>query len=1387
MGRLKSLTILMTLGAWGTATDGAPPDDAAPPASSTVRPQLPEPASKYLKAAQALAKKATQTGSKQDSDLAAQYLRVASDYRDQLTSEEQATLDGLSRSAVAAPVATPSANHVAGGGLASRGTSPNDSKQKARWLLQSSKEQMLLGHYDDAEAKIEEARAMDVRWTLFDETPAKVSELLEKTRPKAAVAGGPKGDRRQAKAKLKEARDLLASGQYEQAEAIAADVDSWGVRFNMLEDTPIKVASAARALRRRDVARNAKPGGVPADALYGTLVASARQLMQAGRMDEAESKAREAAGLNASPGLTADRAESVLNDIAVAKASRPSPTVAANDAPFDPQVTVTSAEAPIAEPASVATERAANDLLARGDTQAAQGMFAQAQALKAQEDAAFMPVSAPPTMDGPLPVGLADAPSNFASAPPELAPAPVNLAEMAVSDAPEPAPSAPVGPGDSSLDQARELLANGNYPAARQAAMQARAEGAGLEADGVIAQIGQTEQAAAFQIYESALAAIRKGTETDMAHARGLLNELSTLEGLDESTMQRVQDLLMKLPREGAGHAEIGSSLDDKEAVAAQKLNAEVGTKVAEARRLMETDPDKAITLLNSTLDAVKSAGMKESVTRTMSRRLEVAVELAKKDKSAFDVKMKDKAYRTEIEKKRLRILEADKAKGERIKDLMAKYEDAMAEGRFEEGEKFAGMAADIDPNNLAAIAGRTVARTRRYYEQDLRNRADKDNMAVELMQDVDRAGIMSRKLIRDDIDPGQGFATLTESRRALARRLSPQRTQAVIDVEKSLEKPIETISLEKTTLSEAVKYLGELTGQNFIIDDRALAEEGATLNTPVSISGNRLKLKTVLKFLLRNLNLTYTVDGEGVIVITSEQAKRANTVTRVYNVTDLVVPINNRPKDPSNLAGGRPGLMADSPYGGNPDAALQAQAAAMSGNGGGFAVPGNQDVYGQQGGQRDDRQIDFNPLISIIKSAVAPGTWRDQPADPMSGSYGQGGGLGGDDTEDVAIGSITPFFLNISLIIRHTAEVHDDIVDLLRQLRRLQDLQVSVEVRFITVSDSFFEQIGVDFDFSIQSDAVGKGSSFAIQNPAAIPGSTTTGATTAVNPFLINPIRDHAIGGQPPLTIGHTGNSGGNGNPGEFTSDLQIPFQQGSAGVIAPFNALTGNTAATFGIAFLSDLEVYLFLTAVQGDTRSNLVQAPKVTSFNGSNATVSNFTSRNYVSQLTPIVGAGSVAFFPTIGQVPDGVILNVTPVVSADRRYVRMSLSPQFITFIQFDTFTIPAAVGGGGLGGQSSAINAQVQLPVFSLTNIQTTVTVPDGGTVLLGGVKRLREERREFGVPILSKTPWINRLFKNIGIGRTTDSLMLMVTPRIIILEEEEERLGIPAINNNVTF
>jgi hypothetical protein len=104
-------------------------------------------------------------------------------------------------------------------------------------------------------------------------------------------------------------------------------------------------------------------------------------------------------------------------------------------------------------------------------------------------------------------------------------------------------------------------------------------------------------------------------------------------------------------------------------------------------------------------------------------------------------------------------------------------------------------------------------------------------------------------------------------------------------------------------------------------------------------------------------------------------------------------------------------------------------------------------------------------------------------------------------------------------------------------------------------------------------------------------------------------------------------------------------------------------------------------------------------------------------------------------------------------------------------------IGAAIAGGALW-LTSGVQAQtqtVQLPTFNFSTVSTTVTVPDGGTALLGGINRARESSVTRGLPMLSKIPGVNRLFTNRGIGRDVGAMNMTVTPRIIILEEEELR------------
>ena len=300
------------------------------------------------------------------------------------------------------------------------------------------------------------------------------------------------------------------------------------------------------------------------------------------------------------------------------------------------------------------------------------------------------------------------------------------------------------------------------------------------------------------------------------------------------------------------------------------------------------------------------------------------------------------------------------------------------------------------------------------------------------------------------------------------------------------------------------------------------------------------------------------------------------------------------------------------------------------------------------------------------------------------------------------------------------------------------------------------------------------------------------------------------------------------------------MSFQQGSFNIGVPdFGSFDATAGMQVGMAILTDIEAFFFIRAAQGDERTNIMFAPKVTLFNGQLATVSDVTQRPFVTSLVPTVGFGAVGFTPQITVLQEGVMMQVLAVISADRRFVRLTVIPFFSSITDVFTFSFVSQGGNvnvqgqgqggqlgqgqggnagfqpisgfGGIGGgdmarnalmlalptqvagqqqqgqqqqgqqqQAAAVgNVTIQQPVLEFVSVTTTVSVPDGGTVLLGGVKRLREGRKMAGVPILNKIPYISRLFKNTGVGRETESLMMMVTPRIIIQEEEEQLLGIP--------
>ena len=302
-----------------------------------------------------------------------------------------------------------------------------------------------------------------------------------------------------------------------------------------------------------------------------------------------------------------------------------------------------------------------------------------------------------------------------------------------------------------------------------------------------------------------------------------------------------------------------------RETLEAQQLNAEVGTKIAEARRLLETDPDKAIAISRPTLEPVKAAELPETVARTMTRRLEVAIELAKKDKVAFDAKMKDKDARPRSSTSGSGSSRPTRPRRTRMKELMDKAEDAPWPRASTTRPRLLAKAAEIDPNEVAARSPAVKAKHRAALrDRDLDNKAARRKASVDAFQDVDAGARSSTpRSSSTGSSYAKDFKDLTERRRMNERLDAQQGRPQMLAIETKLNEPV-TLNFDKQPLGEAINFLQNYTGLNIVLDPKALDDEGAHAATRRSTcTANGIKLKTVLKLMLRPLGLTYKVEDE--------------------------------------------------------------------------------------------------------------------------------------------------------------------------------------------------------------------------------------------------------------------------------------------------------------------------------------------------------------------------------------------------------------------------------------------------------------------------------------------------------------------------------------------
>ncbi len=200
------------------------------------------------------------------------------------------------------------------------------------------------------------------------------------------------------------------------------------------------------------------------------------------------------------------------------------------------------------------------------------------------------------------------------------------------------------------------------------------------------------------------------------------------------------------------------------------------------------------------------------------------------------------------------------------------------------------------------------------------------------------------------------------------------------------------------------------------------------------------------------------------------------------------------------------------------------------------------------------------------------------------------------------------------------------------------------------------------------------------------------------------------------------------------------------------PLSSASGPSLTYRTIVGGGDLSVLVDALKSVGDTK--VISNPHISVVDGTEATIKVVRKQPYKevafeSGTTNVIGVSYK--FEEIGTT-----LSVTPKIN-DENFVSVAIKPTISDLV--DWYDAP-----GGSGGV-------VGIPVIKRAEAETTVTVKDGVTIIIGGMIKNEKSESNVGVPILRSIPIIGRLFRSTTQKNKKFETIVFITPKIISGEE----------------
>ena len=196
------------------------------------------------------------------------------------------------------------------------------------------------------------------------------------------------------------------------------------------------------------------------------------------------------------------------------------------------------------------------------------------------------------------------------------------------------------------------------------------------------------------------------------------------------------------------------------------------------------------------------------------------------------------------------------------------------------------------------------------------------------------------------------------------------------------------------------------------------------------------------------------------------------------------------------------------------------------------------------------------------------------------------------------------------------------------------------------------------------------------------------------------------------------------------------------SAGV----NLGIANLAKNGFTAALTGGDTTFILKALKEHSKLEVLSRPQIVTADNKPATIN-------VGQRVPLITDSRVTergdTINSFKYEDIGVNLTVTPKISPDG-------------FVKLDLGTTNSS-----LASSDVKINASATVPIINQRRANTTVSVQNGQTIIIGGLIGTQEDRRERKVPLLGDIPYLGAAFRSTKISKEKRELLIFLTPQIL--------------------